>query len=105
MEFGSLLLGAILEEGDDYVGFRATLTLMPGENPSNSTTVTILDDSLFELSEEVFEIKMELAAQSPFTRVRLMSTPRNITIVDNDGKLHTILWLTTAVIFLISSSL
>ena len=92
-------MGNILEEGDDYVGFSATLTLMPGENPSNSTTVTILDDPLFELYEEVFEIKMELAAQSPFTKVRLMSTPRNITILDNEGKLHAVLWLTTAVIF------
>ena len=105
MEFRSLILGNVLEAGEDYVSFSATLTLMPGENSSNSTTVTILDDQLLELYEEVFEIKMELAAEYPFSRVSLMFTPRNVTILDNEGKLRSVPWFTNFIIFLISSSL
>ena len=98
--FGLLFLDNILEEGQDYIGFSDTLTLMPGVNSSNSTTVTILDDQVLEMYKEVFEIQMKLAPQSPFKTVSLMSTPRNITILDNEGKLYRVTWIITFVIFL-----
>ena len=81
------------EGGEDYIGFNDTLTLIPGINSSNSTSVKILNDELFELDEETLEIRMKLADQSPFTRVHLVPAQRSITILDDDGKLHRVEWL------------
>ena len=86
MDFGVLLLNNGPEEGEDYIGFRRPLTLMPGTSSPNSTTITIVNDILYEPYKEVFVIQMELAVESPFTRVHL-SPPDGITlgILDDEG--------------------
>ena len=84
-KFGCLSLHHYLVEVEDYIGFNETVTLAPGMPLVKEFTAMIVDDNQFELINEPFEIRMELAQLPSFGLIELRLDQREVNIRDNDG--------------------
>ena len=70
--------------GEDYEPLNTTLMLTPGTTITN-TTLTILDDDIFELHPEIFWMQMEVQDHPQSQVVTIPNAdPKSIQIFDDD---------------------
>ena len=73
---------------DDYTSVESVLMFSPGMNESYTTVILIVDDSVLE-NDEAFNVMLSTSDSD----VSLDLTSAIITIIDNDGKTLTFLYV------------